>query len=103
MAAKRKIERVTSSSGAQRDVTATEERMRNVRRRIVVMPNECWVWTGTVSAGGSPQIRRKGKVLSVRRFLYEKDHDLIEGRRLHTTCRDKACVNPDHAYYKDID
>jgi len=60
----------------------------------------CWLWTGTVDAGGYARIKvggRNGTMASAHRVSYELHVKPIpEGLDIDHLCRVRHCVNPDH-------
>lgn len=57
----------------------------------------CWVWQRSVSGEGYARITIGGKTVSAHRWYYEQRFGSIpEGYELDHTCRNRACVNPDH-------
>lgn len=64
---------------------------------------DCWVWVGHRDADGQPRIRRKGRSISARLYLYERAvRPLVPGERLKPTCALRACVNPDHYVIRTV-
>lgn len=61
-----------------------------------VKPNGCWIWTGSYNARGYPVYR--GWLYPTRLiYLRVKGADSLPGLCIHgKTCKNKACVNPDH-------
>lgn len=57
----------------------------------------CWIWTGTFN-GNTAIIKRGGRRVTVRRYLYSKNHDIDSKKRLRVRCGQKDCVNPNHCY-----
>lgn len=61
----------------------------------IAQEGNCWQWQGATSMDGLPQYGRKK--LSVRRFLYERDHGpLKRGKAINMTCGNSQCVNLAH-------
>lgn len=59
---------------------------------------ECMCWTGHSSAGKFPQMRLDGKLLPVRRVLWERIHGRIMPKHqigVKDECSD-TCIHPDH-------
>jgi hypothetical protein len=55
-----------------------------------------WVWTGATTAG-NPCVKHQGRKVMVRRLHWEqKNGPVPDGCRLHLTCDQRNCVNPDH-------
>jgi hypothetical protein len=55
------------------------------------------VWQRSVSGEGYARITIGGKTVSAHRWYYEQRFGSIpEGYELDHTCRNRACVNPDH-------
>lgn len=76
-------------------------------KRVKKLPNGCWLWIGQIkkdwgrSEGGYGilGVRENGKVKPLRahRLAYQLYVGPIpEGKHLHHTCENKACVNPAH-------
>lgn len=60
-----------------------------------VEDGDCLLWMGTRGGGprGTPQIRDNGRLLSVRRVLYEHEHGpLPQGMTAAAICESPACV-----------
>lgn len=61
---------------------------------------ECWEWLGWFS-NKSPQIRHKGRAVSLRRLLWiERVGRNPDGKYIHVSCGNWRCVNPDHLVAK---
>lgn len=58
----------------------------------------CWLWLGCYSAkSGYGYVRVGGKMTQSHRAVYEAYRGPISaGAHLDHTCRNRACVNPDH-------
>lgn len=57
----------------------------------------CWEWTGSRTAGGYGQIRRRYVVYGAHRLSYETFVGPIpEGLHLDHLCRNPPCINPEH-------
>ena len=70
-----------------------------VRPPEYIVDNEtgCWVWQGPIGADGYGRKYADGKCVLARRWYYELDAGEIEaGLFISPTCRNPACVNPDH-------
>lgn len=66
-------------------------------------PSGCWIWIGavmgTANNGRAPSAHLDGERLHARRAAWILRHGhLPEGRMLRARCRNRWCVNPDHAY-----
>jgi hypothetical protein len=59
---------------------------------------DCMVWTGSDNGSGHPKIRVAGKSFSARRAMWRLLHTRAIPSRMMvtTTCRDKACLCPEH-------
>jgi HNH endonuclease len=58
---------------------------------------ECWFWTGARTRYGHGQIGHGDVVVYAHRFVYELLVGPIpSGHGLHHTCRNPACVRPEH-------
>lgn len=66
--------------------------------RIVVLPNECWQWQGTLVTQGYGYITDDhGWYARAHRWSYEHFVGPIPaGLVLDHLCRNRGCVNPDH-------
>lgn len=57
---------------------------------------DCMIWLGAC-CNGHPAHGSKGKIVMVRRTLWEQVHGPIErGRIIRCACETPKCVNPDH-------
>ena len=57
----------------------------------------CWVWQGSLTDSGYGLRFTKGRPVKAHRSYYENHKGPIpEGLQLDHTCRNRACVNPDH-------
>lgn len=57
----------------------------------------CWVWPWSRSDQGYALVRHEGRVQGAHRVLYERFVGPIpDGTELDHTCRNRACVNPQH-------
>jgi hypothetical protein len=60
-------------------------------------PNGCWRWNGNLRADGYGKTGRSGKTRQAHRYVYEQLRGPIpQEYQLDHTCRNRACVNPDH-------
>ena len=66
--------------------------------KVVVDPETgCWNWTACRMRNGYGRFKLDGKMHSAHRVCYELIKGKIpEGRELDHTCRNRACVRPDH-------
>ena len=65
-------------------------------KRTVETSDGHLLWTGGL-ANGRPAARYEGKVVYVRRLVWEMEHGPIpEGAVLVATCRERLCVAPSH-------
>lgn len=67
--------------------------------KIIPEPNSgCWLWLGAHSSNDYGTVRdRSGKVSNAHRVVYVEEVGAIpDGLVLDHTCRNPACVNPDH-------
>jgi hypothetical protein len=56
----------------------------------------CWLWTAA-TRNGYGLFWYKGKQLYAHRLIYEITYGpMPEGKQTDHTCRNRACVNPDH-------
>lgn len=57
----------------------------------------CWLWRGTIGAGGYGQIRVDGVKIQAHRFSYEHHRGPIPtGLHVMHSCDNPPCVNPEH-------
>ena len=62
------------------------------------LPDDHWIWKGTVRGGIHPAIHRNGQMVSVRRLIYcSRNLDLLPIRYVRAACERSDCVNPHHA------
>lgn len=58
---------------------------------------DCWEWQGALqSAGVTPMIHYKQRVISVRRLIAEHQGQEVKGKVVTYKCGNELCVNPDH-------
>lgn len=57
---------------------------------------ECNEWLGYI-ANAVPQVSHGGKVVTVRRLMFELQGKDVEGYYIAPKCGNPRCVNPDHA------
>ena len=58
---------------------------------------DCILWTGSIYDTGYGVIRIATKTRAVHRIAYQLAYGSIEdGMDIHHTCRNRACINPDH-------
>lgn len=70
---------------------------KRLRRRMQVSESGCWEWMGTRNSSGYGVIVFPPKRYGVHRVAYEVWIGSIpEGHHIHHTCRNRACLNPDH-------
>lgn len=67
----------------------------------IFTPSGCWIWTrgfsGDGRGGGYPRMSLDGATVAVHRTSWINEHGAIPPRKqLDHTCRNRACVNPDH-------
>ncbi len=66
-------------------------------RRIEVMPNGCWRWTGRLDHGGYGQIKVDGVNHTAHRYAYiNLVGPVPEGHDLDHLCRNRWCACPQH-------
>lgn len=57
----------------------------------------CWTWTRSRNSHGYAKLKRSGKMLAGHQWVWAAIRgDVPEGLQLDHTCRNRACVNPDH-------
>lgn len=69
-----------------------------IQRHIMPIPFcGCWIWMGTLAAGGYGWISFEGRSRPAHRVVYQLlrgiEHPELDADHL---CRVRACVNPDH-------
>lgn len=65
--------------------------------RVMLMPDGCWQWTGSLVQKGYGQIKQDSKGLRAHRVMYEwMIGPIPDGLHLNHKCRNRGCVNPDH-------
>lgn len=63
----------------------------------IIKDGECWLWTGPKDRDGYGQHYLDGKVRVAHRSVYILLRgEIPENNHLHHTCKNKACVNPEH-------
>lgn len=69
-----------------------------ITANIVVAPNACHIWCGTLhQTGGYPRVRHNGKIRRTHRLAFEAWKGPIpHGLEIDHVCRQRTCVNPDH-------
>lgn len=77
----------------------TEERLLSKRK---IMPNGCWLWTGTCHKRGHGLLKIAGKFKYVHRLAAELWHPDFDRKAIYchknNICKHKACFNPSHVY-----
>lgn len=62
-----------------------------------VLPSPCWLWDRSLDQDGYGYFRRDGRHVRAHIHFYERENGPVpEGMELDHTCRNRACVNPDH-------
>lgn len=77
---------------------ATDPAIRFWRKVAVALPEECWLWTASATAGGYGQFRDSPHSLMgahVFSFLLHGG-ELKEGEEVKHSCDNGICVNPRH-------
>jgi len=65
--------------------------------RYTISDTGCWVWSGCLQKDGYGSCnRRMGQSLAHRAFYVFFCGAIPEGKEIDHTCRNRACVNPDH-------
>jgi hypothetical protein len=60
-------------------------------------PDGCWLWTASRSRGGYGQFRLGTRMPPAHRVAYKlATGEQLGDRQAQETCRNRACVNPDH-------
>lgn len=71
--------------------------MDQLRERVVVDENGCWVWQRAKTTNGYAVTRYKGKFAIAHRVAYLLTKgEIPKGYHLDHLCRNRACINPDH-------
>lgn len=67
-------------------------------RKVIREHGGCWIWQGTLNEKGYGQFRsEEGKTRRAHKWAYEDRNGPVPvGLELDHTCRNRACVNPDH-------
>jgi hypothetical protein len=58
---------------------------------------DCWIWNGTKDNAGYGRLFVNGKHEKVSRIIYESMFGKKPETRRFRTCKNKQCVNPNHA------
>ena len=77
--------------------TKEEKYKRRFFKKVSVLENKCWNWTGALAGGRQPCFVYKGKNVSASRvalILYKGEEP--EEKYVFHTCKSRLCVNPDH-------
>jgi len=75
----------------------TPSELRRLANQIEEIPGGCWLWVGSLGAGGYGRVQFRGALWQVHRIIYELFVGPVpEGRILHHRCRHKNCCNPAH-------
>lgn len=70
--------------------------IKSLMAQIEKVERGCWLWRGALNKTKSDgQVRRDGRIVSVRRSLYEHHKGSCDGRHLKVSCA-TLCVNPSH-------
>ncbi len=76
-------------------MTTLEQRLDE--RVEIIMPADCWIWTGALTSAGYGSLSFKGKTTLAHRLSYVRHRGAIPpGLVLDHLCRVPACINPDH-------
>lgn len=79
------------------------ERRRRMMARVQIEPDGCWRWTGAKNEKGYGNQRVGDTVTRAHRAVWEA---LVgpcpPGKEFHHTCGVRACVNPAHGQWVDI-
>ena len=72
-----------------------------LKEKVIIMDNQCWMWNGAQHAQGYPMSRHptiKNKMVLVSRLFMENKlgYKLTKDQRVKNKCGNKLCVNPDH-------
>ena len=59
--------------------------------------NGCWEWQGATAGPGYGVLHVEGRAVLARRIIYELWRDTsLDNCSLRSTCKNNACVNPEH-------
>lgn len=58
--------------------------------------NGCWPAICKFNASGTPVMMFRGRTLRVHNVMYFFHVGIYTSRKIHTSCGDKGCLNPDH-------
>lgn len=64
--------------------------------RYTISDVGCWLWSGSLQKDGYGSCNRMGQTLAHRAFYLFFCGHIPEGKEIDHTCRNRACVNPDH-------
>lgn len=80
----------------------TQEAMSIIRNNVRVH-NDCWEWVGPLDTRGYARVRIDGTVKQAWHlaFFVARGFWPASGRRLRTSCNNRACCNPTHVNYFD--
>lgn len=84
-------------SGKRADPKTYQER---IKKKVNVLANGCWIWTGSRMSSGYGVISYQGKQMGVHRvsLIVFKGVEFSEGDQACHTCDVRDCCNPDHLF-----
>lgn len=86
-----------SKDNGRRGTGTPRNTLATVLDRVVIEPDGCCRWTGTLDIGGYGQVGWHGRVWAVHRLLYQHFIGPVPpGLTLDHLCRNRACCNPWH-------
>jgi len=69
----------------------------NLLRKLEVIPEGCWLWTGAKSNNRFGIVKWKKRTWKASRLIYTLlKGEITEGMYLLHSCDNELCVNPDH-------
>lgn len=91
--------------GVLRTNWGSDQTLESIRARCDVhqmdsdddMPG-CWLWSGSVTASGTPRVRHDGKMVSARNlvFLLARGRQVADGHVVRMTCGHACCLYSGH-------
>ena len=80
----------------KRDLGIPSDFIERVKSRCVI-EGDCWLWTGYMNRGITPQMRLDGQSVPVRRqLLIEIGRRVLRHESAVARCQTLGCVNPEH-------
>ncbi|MEW2010324.1 HNH endonuclease [Microbacterium sp. NPDC078814] len=66
------------------------------KSKYIPLASGCWAWTAGKTPDGYGTMSVAGRTHYGHRLSYEHFKEPLDGRFVDHTCRNRACVNPDH-------